>query len=171
MLDYQTQDRRYQPTREDHLWRLRRLAYYGAQLLLFLAIIYGVGPNLFLFHSLFRPSPASYARLTPPYVSIVAAIKAYQRDTGSLPSGTYELPKRYLPADCDRITGEILGHPDVTFQVGNTVLAYDFTPATEGWIIYAPRYQGRIPAPLVQAAPSPTTRVSSSATQRSSDAD
>jgi hypothetical protein len=159
MLDYETQTRRYQPTPEDRQWLLRRLAYYLGLLLLFGLIVYGPGPNLFLFHSPFSPSLAHYATLTRPYVSMVAAIKAYKRDTGSLPPDTECLPKEYQPTAYSGGIGTIYGHDDVTFPAGeNSVLSYDFSPANEGWIIYAPRYQGRLSLPLVPAAPSPATR-------------
>ena len=161
MLEYEARIRRYEPTPEDRAWLLRRLAYYFAHLLVFSLIVYRIGPNLFLFHSPFSPSPAYYATLTRPYVSMVAAIKAYKRDTGSLPSGTDDLPKEYVPADYIGEIGEILGTGIITFGTGDrhsiVVVAYDFRPATEGWFIYAPRYYGPIPAPKVQPAPTPPT--------------
>lgn len=159
MLEYESRPARYIPTAEDRQWLLRRWLYYLAHPLFVFLIAYTIGPNLVLFHRPWSPSPAHYATLTGPYVSMVAAIKAYQRDHGSLPVYTEYLPEGYRPADYHGNVGTIYGFPTVTFQVGEySVLAYDFTPVTEGWIIYAPRYQGPIPVPIVPAAPSPATR-------------
>ena len=167
-LDYRTPRRpRYQRTPQDWAWLRRRLLYYLAHVALFFAIISRLGPNLFLFKSPFSPSPAYYVRLTQPFVPMIAAIKAYQRDHGQLPSDSDSLPEDYRPPDWQGQEGEILHYGSITFpaDVGtitcradaSTVVEYDFTPATEGWIIHAPRYDGRIKAPIVPAAPPPAT--------------
>ena len=158
MLDYEAKLPRYESSPEDRRWLLRRLSYYLGHLAVLLLIVYRPGPNLFLFHSLFSPTPADYAAIAQErYTTTIAAIKAYQRDNGALPSGTSELQGTYLPQNFGEV-GNIIGFTSVTFMLeGNSaVVEYEFTPATEGWFIYAPRYYGRLPAPLV--APSPTTR-------------
>jgi hypothetical protein len=162
MLDYETRKQTYQRTPEDVAWRLRRIAYYFGHVLLFAAIVWRVGPNLFLFGSPFTPPPAHYAPLTHEYVPLVAGIKAYQRDNGGkLPFDPYQLPRGYVPAGYQGQHGAMLGTPTLTFMVSNyAVLAYDFRPASEGWFVYAPRYYGPVPAPLVQAAASPASRPS-----------
>ena len=151
---------RYELAAADRRWLLYRLVYYFAQLAAFCLIVYRIGPNLVLFGSLFSPSPAYYAGLTPRYAPTVAAAKAYQRDHGSLPFETSGLTK-YLPKGTQPEQGNILNTPYVAFQAGGGVLAYDFRPASEGWIMYAPRFHGRIPAPIVPAAP-PANAVSAS---------
>lgn len=166
MLDYQAPRPKYKESPEEVSWRLRRLVYYGAHLLLFALIIYRVGPNLFLFNSPFSPTPADYALVTAEYAPTVAALKAYQKDHGELPPTSDNLRPAYMPDRQEWRLGSIMGGT-ITFQVGShTVLEYDFRPATEGWVIYAPRYYGRVPAPLVLAALVPATGPS---TTRSTD--
>ncbi len=156
MLDYETKLPRYQSTPEDRRWLLRRLFYYLGHVVVLGLIGYWAGPNLIMFHSLFSPTPADYAAIAEgECTTAIAAIKAYQRDNGSLPSGTWELGGTYLPRNSDP-TGNILSTTSVTFGLGRAVVEYEFTPAREGWFIHAPRYDGRLPAPIVP--PSPTTR-------------
>ena len=169
MLDYEIPKRHYHPTAEDRSWLVRRLIYYAAHVLFLLAIVYRVGPNLFLFHSPLSPAPADYITFARDYVPMIAALKAYQRDSGALPHSSDELPKEYRPINFQGEEGQIMGSPTITFPIkGHSVLVYDFAPATEGWSIYAPRYYGRIPAGIVQAAPSPATNP---ATRPKTDAD
>lgn len=156
MLDYEGRIVGYEETRQDVVWRVRRIGYYFGQALLFFVIVYRVGPNLFLFGSPFSPRPGDFAAIAQTrYAPVVAAIKAYQRDRGELPSTTHQLIPRLLPKNAP--FGRLDGTARVIFQLSETsgVLAYDFTPATEGWVVFSPRYQGPIPAPLVPAAASP----------------
>jgi hypothetical protein len=163
MLDDGARKPHYRPTPEDRVWLRYRLGWYGFQLLLYLAIVYRIGPNLVLFHSPFSPGPEDYVAFTNDYVPIIAAIKAYSRDFGQLPMDSLELPPAYRPRGNNGQIGEILGTTSITFQVGdNAVLEYEFSSPVEGWIVHAPRYDGRIPAPIVPAAPKPVTRPSSS---------
>ena len=158
MLDYEAKPRRYQSTPEDRCWLLRRLSYYLALLVVLVLIVVRPGPNLFLFHSLFSPTPAYYAAIAQErYTTTIAAIKAYQLDHGALPEDTYALRGIYLPQTFDE-RGTLYGATFVTFELPghSAVIAYEFTPAREGWSIFAPRYYGRLPAPLV--APGPSTR-------------
>jgi hypothetical protein len=150
----------YRATPEDRAWLWRRLRYYGLQLLLFLAIVYRIGPNLFLYHSPLSPSAADYVRYTKQYVPIIAAIKAYNRDFGKLPAGDFDLPPDYLPANYHGGGAEILG-TSITFETAEFgVIEYDFSPTSEGWIMHFPRYDGRIAAPIVAAAPKPSAQPS-----------
>ncbi len=163
MLDYEARKRHYSPTPEDRRWLLYRLGWYGLQLLLFLAIVYRIGPNFFLFHSPFSPDPEDFVALTRNYVPIIAEIKAYRRDFGKLPMDSYDLPPEYTPRGFNGANGEILNTTSITFPTGlHAVLEYEFSPPIEGWIVHSPRYDGRIPAPIVPAAPKPVTRPSSS---------
>ncbi len=165
MLEYEAAKERYHPTPEDRSWLVYRLGYSALQLLLLLVIVYRVGPNLFLFDTPFTPGPLDYVRYTTDYVPAIAAIQAYQRDFGKLPVDTDDLAPEYLPADFKGGRGEINGTTSITFPVGNHgVLEYEFSPTIEGWMIHSPRYNGRIPAPIVPAAPKPTTRSSSNPT-------
>ena len=107
MLEYEVRKPHYTPTPEDRAWRLRRLGWYGFQLILFLAIVYRIGPNLVLFHSPFSPSPAEYVAFTNDYVPMIAAIKAYNRDFGKLPMGSFDLPPKYKPRGFKGENGEI----------------------------------------------------------------
>lgn len=158
MLDYQAEKPRYQPTRKDSVWRLYRLAYYELHLLVFLVVGFKVGPNLFLFHRPFSPGLAGYVRYTDTYVPIIAAIKAYNRDCGNLPLSSFELPPAYRPRNFQGDDGYINDTTSITFFVGDHgVLEYEFFPGKEGWYIHAPRYDGSLPAPIVAAAPKPTT--------------
>jgi hypothetical protein len=116
-----------------------------------------------LFHSSFSPSLTDYARQTDRFVPTIAAIKAYNRDFGKLPAVAYELPSEYQPSTHDGDYGEIVWTTSITFQAeGWAVLEYEFSPEKEGWTIHAPRYDGPIPAPIVTAAPKPTTRAATS---------
>jgi hypothetical protein len=157
-LDYRTPKRSYLPTAADRRWFHRRLLYYAGHVLLFAAIIYRAGPNMFLFHRPWSPKAADYTAMTRDYVAMIAAIKAYQRDTQSMPFDTLELPKGYQPSNYRGEIGRIYGTPRVTFAIGHNVLVYDFSSATEGWYVYAPRYHGPIAAPRVPPAPPPVTR-------------
>lgn len=153
MLDYEAKLPRYQPTPEDRRWLLRRLSYYLAHLVVLAFIGYQAGPNLIMFHSLFSPTPAEYAAIAQQrYTTTIAAIKAYQRDNGSLPRITYDLEGTYLPKDFGEL-GTIFETTSVTFGLDRAIVEYEFTPASEGWFIHAPRYDGRLPAPIVAAAP------------------
>ena len=153
----------YKPTPEDRAWLRYRLGWYAFQVLLFLAIVYRIGPNLVLFHSLFSPRPEDFVKFTNDYVPMIAAIKAYNRDFGKLPLDSDEMPREYEPRDFNGQLGEILDTTSITFQVADyAVLEYEFSPPIEGWIVHSPRYDGRIPAPIVPAAPKPATRPSSS---------
>jgi hypothetical protein len=164
MLEYEPAKPHYQPTPEDQTWLFCRLSYYGSQLLLFVLIGFWIGPNLRLFHSPFNPTPADYVQYARQYVPIIAAIKAYQRDFGHLPSDG-GLPQAYLPASFLEVPGEISGTTSITFIVGmQGVLEYEFNPAKEGWIIHSPRYDGPLSAPIVPAAPKPLTVPASSPT-------
>jgi hypothetical protein len=152
----------YRFTPEDRAWRWRRLGYYGLHLLLLLAIVYRIGPNLVLYHSPLSPRPGDYLRYTQPYVPIIAAIKAYNRDFGKLPEGDFDLPPEYVPANYHAFN-EISG-TSITFSTSDYgVIEYDFSPASEGWIVHFPRYDGRIVAPVVTAAPTPSTQPSAGA--------
>ncbi|MGA2443077.1 MAG: hypothetical protein ABSH08_19155 [Tepidisphaeraceae bacterium] len=162
MLEYDARRPRYRPTPEDRVWLLYRLGWYGFQLLLLLAIVYRIGPNLFLFHSPFSPRPEDFVSYTNEYVPIIAAIKAYNRDFGKLPFDS-DLPPEYMPRGYKGVVGEIVNTTSITFPLADhIVLEYEFSPAMEGWIVHSPRYDGRIPAPIVPAAPKPVTRPSSS---------
>jgi hypothetical protein len=161
MLEHEPHKPHYRPTPEDRVWRLYRLGWCGFQLLLFLAIVYRIGPNLFLFHTPFSPGPADFVSSTNQYVPIIAAIKAYNRDFGKLPFGS-DLPKEYMPPNFNGAVGEIGDTTSITFPVDDhAVLEYEFSSEREGWLIHSPRYDGPIPAPIVPAAPKPTTRPSS----------
>ena len=106
-----------------------------------------------MFHSLFSPTPADYAAIAQQrYTTAIAALKAYQRDNGSLPDSTWDIPETYLPKDSSEL-GTVCGTTSVTFGLNRAIVEYEFTPATEGWFIHAPRYDGRLPAPIVAAAP------------------
>lgn len=169
MLDYESPKPRYLPTPEDGAWRLRRLGYYGSQLLLFFVIVCRLGPNLILFHSPFSPGPAGYVRYTKDYIPIIAAIKAYNRDWGQLPLDSNDLPPAYQPPNFQGDVGEILGTTSITFPVGaHGVLEYEFSPVQEGWYIHSPRYDGPLPAPIVVAAPKPTTQATTQPTAQPS---
>jgi len=162
MLDYEADKNRYESTAEDRAWQARRFAWYTFQALLFLAIVYRAGPNLILFHSPFSPRPQDFVPLTNQYVPIVAAIKAYQRDFGKLPFDSTDLPPQYKPVGYNGQVGEIVYTTSITFQVqDSSVLEYEFSPLIEGWKIHSPRYDGRIPAPIVPAAPKPVASTSS----------
>jgi hypothetical protein len=159
VLDYEKQEPRYVPRPEDRRWRLRRIAYYLGHVVLFGAIVYRAGPNMFLFHSPFSPPPQHYAGLAKQYMPLVAAIKAYQRDFGKLPMDSFNLPPRYRPAGYTAGEGAILGTNSITFgPIEYSVIEYNFAQPGEGWTVYAPRYKGPIPAPLVLATPSPASR-------------
>ena len=168
MIEDETRKWHYHPTREDRAWLLRRFGWYGFQLLLFLSIIYRIGPNLVLFHSPFSPSPEDFVPYTEDFVPTIAAIKAYNRDFGKLPLDAMELPPEYMPPGGVGVNGEILDTTSITFGAGKSaVLEYEFSPAKEGWIVHSPRYDGRIPAPIVAAAPKPVTQPSASPTTNS----
>jgi hypothetical protein len=153
MLDYESHLPRYQPTPGDRTWFWRRMAYYVLHLLLLGLIVYRVGPNLFLFHSPFSPTPIEFAQIARKYAPMVAAIKAYQRDyPNAVLDITDELPPPYMPPNGNQLYGSIAARPSVTFPTGSAVLEYDFTPAIEGWVVHSPRYNGRISAPTVPAA-------------------
>jgi hypothetical protein len=159
MLEYEARIRNYHITAEDQAWLVRRLAYYASQVVVFLLVALRIGPNLILFHSPLSPGPADYVQFTKDDVPMIAAIKAYKRDFGTLPAGSWNLPPAYEPANYRGGGGEILNTTSITFTVGlSGVLEYEFNPASEGWIIHSPRYDGRIPAPIVQAAPKPTSQ-------------
>lgn len=160
-IDYANAKRKYEPTREDLKWDDRRFAYYFVHVLLFALIVYRIGPNMFLFHSPFSPPPAHYAALAKQYEPLIAAIKAYQRDFGKLPSDSYSLPESYRPAGYTAGDGQIIGTNSITFgPTEYSVIEYNFAQPGEGWTVYAPRYQGPIPAPIVLAAPSPASQPS-----------
>ncbi len=73
----------------------------------------------------------------------------------------FDLPPEYMPRGFNGEIGEIFNTTSITFQVGDhAVLEYEFSPPIEGWIVHSPRYDGRIPAPIVAAAPKPVTRPS-----------
>jgi hypothetical protein len=156
MLDYQARKVRYQLTAEDREWRRKRMGWYGLQILLFLVIVYRIGPNLILFHSPFSPAPKDFVPFTSQYVQMIAAIKAYNRDFGQLPLTSMDLPPQYMPPGYNGDIGEIGMTTSITFPIADHgVLEYEFSPAMEGWIVHSPRYDGRIPAPIVTAAPKP----------------
>lgn len=154
MLDYVSPRVKYRETREEVRWRYRRYWYYLGQVLLFAMVGFWVGPNILLFRHLFGPSPADFAALAqqPRYMGIVASIKAYQRDFGALPFTVGEMPPAYLPKDYPHVDGaDLLGTTRITFPVNNpsVVLVYEFAPASEGWYVYSPRYDGPVPAHIV----------------------
>jgi len=151
-LEYEHRKPRYLPTAEDRAWQIRRVAYYLGQVIVFFLIVYRAGPNLWLFHSPSSPPPSHYAELTKPYVPMIAAIKAYQRDRGRLPPHSELLPRSYRPVEYDAGEGMIIGTTITFGPVEHSVLAYDFSTFSEGWIVYAPRYKGPIPASLVLPA-------------------
>ena len=160
----------YRPTAEDRSWFCRRLAWYGFQCLLFVSIVYRVGPNFVLFHSPFSPGPQYYVQFTHDYTSMIAAIKAYKRDFGELPIDS-ELPQEYFPPEYTGGRGQILNTTSITFPLQRPeaffpfgVLEYEFSPEKEGWIVHSPRYNGPIPAPIVPAAPKPATQPATSPT-------
>ncbi len=167
MLEYEPTPQLYQPTAADRGWRWRRIAYYLCQAGIFLAIALEFGPNVIMFHQVLRPGDAYYSAMTTEFVPLIAAIKAYQRDFGSLPGDAYTLPPQYLPKNYDGPNGEILQFTSITLQIDRCVLEYEFTPANEGWIMHSPRYEGRISAPLVQAAPKPATAPTTASTSNS----
>jgi hypothetical protein len=177
MFENEARKLHYQPTPEDSVWRLRRLGWYACQFLLFLVVGFRIGPNLFLFHSPFSPGPEDFVHFTNDYVPIIAAIKAYKRDYGQLPYDS-DLPPQYMPPNYNGMRGEINNTTSITFPIGNyavlqyqyAVLEYEFSAPNEGWIIHSPRYDGRIPAPIVPAAPTPVTRPSSAPTTNTSHA-
>jgi hypothetical protein len=154
--DYQTHKPQYHATDEDRAWLVRRLAYYALHPLLLLIIVYRIGPNLVLFHSMLSPGPADYVSYARQYAPMIAGIKAYQRDNGKLPADSDEVPAKYLPPNFTCDIGEIGEATSITFPAGAyNVIEYEFSPPHEGWIIHSPRYDGRIPAPIVEAAPAP----------------
>ncbi len=75
MLEHDARKPHYRPTPEDRVWLLYRLGWYGFQFLLFLAIVYRIGPNLVLFHSPVSPGPEDFVTFTNDYVPMIAAIK------------------------------------------------------------------------------------------------
>lgn len=167
MLDYEAARERYEPTPEDRAWQRKRFAWYGFQVFLFFAIVYRIGPNLILFHSPFSPGPKDFVPLTSQYVPIIAAIKAYHRDYGTLPFESVDLPPQYMPPGYmnNGQNSEILNTTSITFQAADSsVLEYEFSPMIEGWKVHSPRYDGAIPAPIVAAAPKPVASPAGPAT-------
>jgi hypothetical protein len=160
MIDYQARKVPYNLTPEDRAWRRRRLGWYCFQLFLFFAIVYRIGPNLFLFHSPFSPGPRDFVAEADKYAPMIAAIKAYNRDFETWPGSSWELPPNYMPPNIVGEGGEIMG-TSITFPVGHDVLEYEFSPAIEGWTVHSPRYDGPIPAAIVAAAAKPATQPSS----------
>jgi hypothetical protein len=152
----ETSKPRYVLTAEDRIWRLRRWGYYLAHIFLFALLSKWIGPNLLLFHSIFSPSPDYYATLTSEYVPAITAIKMYQAAKGTLPDYTDGIPKTFQPTNYIEHNGTICGTTSVTFALKHEVLEYEFSTDQEGWTIYAPRYQGRLNAPVVPAPASAT---------------
>lgn len=158
MIQSETGRPRYATTAEDSAWFFRRLGYYLAHALVFFVIVKWIGPDLIIYCQ-FSSSPDYYAKLSQPYMPMIAAIKAYQRDHRELPETTFDMPEKYQPTNWDNtLIGTILGASSVTFELRDqsAVLEYEFTPESEGWIIHAPRCQKRLPLPIVPAAPSLT---------------
>jgi hypothetical protein len=154
-IEYASPRPRYKPTRQDRIWLLRRIGYCLGQLALFLVLSFWVGPYLVLLIRYGGDTPERFAAVAQArYAGIVAAIKAYQRDEGALP-GWVGQARAYWPNDYRDDGADLLFTTRMTFVCRDPygVIVYEFAAADEGWRVYSPRYNGPLPAPLVQAAP------------------
>ena len=137
-------------------WRYRRYWYYLAQVGLFAIVGFWAVPNIILFGDVAGPRPAEFAAVANQhrYTGIVAAVKAYQRDFGTLPWSVVQLPEEYRPRGFVDHGADLLGTTRITFAISNPsgVLVYEFAPSIEGWYVYSPRYDGPVPASKVVPA-------------------
>jgi hypothetical protein len=157
MIDYEAHPprRRYQESALDVRWCYRRCAYYAGLCVLLAPIAFWFVPNYIMFHRLRRPIPADYVGLAHRYRPLIASVKAYHRDVG-LPATAVPI-RELLPnaENADRAMWDPrFGIEIIAVDFG--MLRYDLTPATEGWYVNTMFVSGRIPAPVVTAAP--TTR-------------
>jgi len=148
---------KYVPTAEDRRWRNRRiLLRIAIFLVLFLPISLYFGPNLIMFGTLTRVSPADFAPLVQSLsISIVRAMKEYQRDAGQLPFQMTDLVPKYLPnapAGGQYIFNGWFTQSDDSRQYGQNI-SYDFTPGSEGWEVNGMFLSGPIPLPPVTIGP------------------
>jgi hypothetical protein len=148
---------RYVPTAEDRRWRNRRiLLRLGIFVALFAPIALYFGPNLIMFGTLTRVTPVDFASLVQPLsISIVRAMKEYQRDTHQLPVQLTDLVPKYLPTAPNGTQSIFEGYfmqQDDKDQYGQDI-TYDFTPGSEGWMVDGAFLGGRIPLPPVAIGP------------------
>ena len=156
MLEYEARIPKYVESRNDVLWRYRRYAYYLGHVALCFAISFWIGPNLILLSRYPDATPATFAQVAQArYAGVVAAIKAYQRDKGTLPLSVWEMPKAYFPAGYEYDGADLCGTTRISFPSSKPhgVLVYEFKLPGEGWYVYSPRYDGPIPAPIVPPGP------------------
>jgi hypothetical protein len=148
---------KYTPTAQEIIWRNRRiLLRLGIFVVVFAPVALYFGPNLIMFGTLRRVSPADFATLVQPLsVSIVWAMKEYQRDTGQLPPQMTDLVPKYLQTahtpSQSIIDGRFTQSDDMR-QYGQ-VITYDFTPGSEGWKVDGTFLSGPIPLPPVTIGP------------------
>jgi hypothetical protein len=141
-------------------WFYYQLGYLFFLVLLFWVIGWQLGPNLFNFGKLTRPTPAEFVeQVEKDCVPIVRAMKEFERDRGRLPNDMRELVPKYLPSDRDTYLLTVWNGGFRFRGKWDQAIIYDFTPGREGWYVFGGFTNGKIPLPPVKLpATQPTTR-------------
>jgi hypothetical protein len=135
-------------------WRLRRIAFRAAVILLLTPITFYFGPNMILFGKLTWLTPADFVlTVQRDCVPTVRAMKEYQRDFGHLPEKMEDLVPKYLRAFPDGNQLVTNGSFAQFEGPGHQMITYEFGPGREGWSVLGGYTRGPIPLPPVTIGP------------------